>query len=85
MVWGAGAHTLRLLKISALPQAQIVAFVDSNPHYQGEVLSGVPIRAPEWLRGREEMVLISSWVYQDEIARMIREELGCPNELILLY
>ena len=85
VVWGAGAHTLRLLKISDLPRAKVVAYVDSNPHYQGQVLCGAPVAPPEWLRGREEPVLVSSWVYQDEIAHTIREDLGYANELILLY
>ena len=42
-VWGTGTHTLRLLETSRLPQARIVAFIDSNVHYQGKTLAGVPI------------------------------------------
>ena len=41
--------------------------------------------APEALRDRREPVLISSRVFQNEIADQIRNDLNCANELILLY
>jgi hypothetical protein len=85
IVWGAGAHTLRLLEVSDLARANLVAFVDSNPHYQGRTLCEVEVLPPEALQSRPEPILISSWVYQDEIAYQIREEMGLPNELICLY
>jgi hypothetical protein len=85
VVWGAGTHTLRLLKSSRLAEAKIVAFVDSNPHLQGKSLCGVEILAPSALVGRSEAVMVSSWGYQEEIAATIRDELGCANEIIRLY
>lgn len=85
IVWGVGTHTQRLLATSRLASARIVAFVDSNPHYQGKELQGVPVLAPEALRGRSEPILISSRGFQNEIVRQIRTGLGLRNELILLY
>jgi 2-polyprenyl-3-methyl-5-hydroxy-6-metoxy-1,4-benzoquinol methylase len=85
IVWGTGAHTLRLLVSSRLGDANIRFYVDSNPHYQGKELRGVPVRAPSDLNGHAEPILISSWVYQDEIARQLRDELKLPNERLLLY
>jgi SAM-dependent methyltransferase len=85
IVWGAGAHTLRLLAISRLPEARIRAFVDSNPKYQGKNLIGIPIIAPIELKERSEAILISSWVFQREMMIQIRNELNLQNELILLY
>ena len=85
VVWGVGTHTSRLMATSRLAEAQIVAFIESNARYHGKTLHGRPIVPPEALRERREAVLISSRVFQNEIAEQIRSELGCPNELILLY
>ncbi len=85
LVWGVGTHTTRLLATSRLAEANIVAFVESNARYHGKTLHGRPILAPEALKERDEPVLISSRVFQHEIADQIRNELGCSNELILLY
>jgi SAM-dependent methyltransferase len=85
LVWGVGTHTSRLMVTSRLAEIDIRAFVDSNPRYQGKTMNGVPILAPADLRGHSEPILISSRVFQREIELQIREELGCDNELILLY
>ena len=85
LVWGVGTHTTRLMATSRLPEANIVAFIESNTRYQGKTLAGRPIIAPEQLKGRPEPVLVSSRVFQHEIAGQIRTALECPNELILLY
>ncbi|MFL5619255.1 MAG: methyltransferase domain-containing protein [Gemmatimonadaceae bacterium] len=85
VVWGVGTHTGRLMQTSRLHEANIVAFVESNVRYQGRTLHGVPIIAPDALRGRPEPILISSRVFQHEIAQQIREELGLHNEIITLY
>jgi SAM-dependent methyltransferase len=85
LVWGVGTHTSRLMATSRLPQANIVAFIESNSRYHGKMLHGRPILAPDALRQRDEPVLISSRVFQMEIAEQIRKDLGSSNELILLY
>jgi SAM-dependent methyltransferase len=85
VVWGVGTHTSRLMATSRLAQADIVAFIESNSRYHGRTLNGRPILAPAALKEHHEPVLISSRVFQKEIAEQIRDGLGCPNELILLY
>ncbi len=85
LVWGAGTHTQRLLAVSRLANANIQAFVDSNPRYQGKLLNGMPIISPAAVKGRSEAILISSRDFQEEIERQIRDELKYDNELILLY
>ena len=85
IVWGTGAHTLRLLATSRLREANVQFYVDSNPHYQGKDLGDVPVRAPSDVTGHPEPILISSWVYQDEIDRQLRDDLKLPNERIVLY
>jgi len=85
LVWGAGMHTLRLMQTSSLKDAKIAAFIDSNPHYQGKTIDGIPIIAPGRVRDHAEPIVISSRVYQEEIARAVREDLKLPNQLIRLY
>jgi len=85
LVWGAGTHTLRLLAASDLSRANIAAFVDSNPKFQGKTLHGVPILAPAALKARPEAILISSWMCQHEIQQQIRDVLQLSNPVILLY
>jgi len=85
VIWGTGAHTLRLLETSQLGKANIRAFVDSNPRYQGKSLNAIPIISPSELKNVPEPILISSRVYQEEIAKQIRVELKLNNDLIKLY
>ena len=79
------ALTQRLLASTKLIQANIAAFVDSNPKYQGKSLVGRLILAPHELQTRREAILISSWMYQKEIEEQIRNMLGLHNRLIKLY
>lgn len=85
IVWGTGAHTLRLLASTRLGEAKIRAFVDSNPRYHGKQLNNVPILPPEALANMNEPILICSRVYQEEIAAQIRGDLHLQNELRMLY
>jgi 2-polyprenyl-3-methyl-5-hydroxy-6-metoxy-1,4-benzoquinol methylase len=85
VVWGVGTHTGRLMRTSRLPEANITAFVESNARYHGKELHGLPILAPEALRGRTEAILISSRVFQHEIEEQIRNDLALPNEVVTLY
>jgi SAM-dependent methyltransferase len=85
IVWGTGAHTLRLLATSKLGQANIRAYVDSNPRYQGKELNGMPIVSPHEIMEWPEPILISSRVYQEEIAGEIVSDLHMKNEIIRLY
>jgi SAM-dependent methyltransferase len=84
-VWGAGTHTLRLLKTSPLAEANIAAFIDSNRRYQGKTLQGVRILSPEEFDEPEASVLISSHVAEREIMAQIKDVLCWPNEVICLY
>jgi hypothetical protein len=50
IVWGVGAHTLRLLATGGLDPARVSLFVDSNPNYQRQELCGVPVASPAELK-----------------------------------
>jgi FlaA1/EpsC-like NDP-sugar epimerase len=85
LVWGVGTHTTRLMATSRLADANIVAFIESNARYHGKTLHDRPIIAPEELKNHSEPVLVSSRVFQHEIAAQMRDDLHRLNELILLY
>jgi SAM-dependent methyltransferase len=85
IVWGVGTHTQRLLATSNLSQANICAFVDSNPRYQGKFLQEIPIISPTKLMNYREPIVISSQVFQSEIQAEIKDNLKLENQLILLY
>lgn len=85
VIWGTGTHTQRLLACGILEGCSIVAFVDSNPKYQGRELNGRPILAPHQLIGRSEAIMISSFGFQNEILRKIRGDLKLTNKVITLY
>ena len=85
IVWGVGAHTLRLLATGGLDPEKIALFTDSNPKYQQRKLSGIPVVSLEELRNRPEPILISTRSFQWEIQNQIRHGLGLSNPVILLY
>jgi SAM-dependent methyltransferase len=85
IVWGVGTHTQRLLATSRLANANIVAFVDSNPNYQGKKLNNTPIIHPALLAGTDEPILVSSRIFQSEIVHQIQFELKLKNAIFTLY
>jgi SAM-dependent methyltransferase len=84
LVWGAGTLTRRLLASTRLAEANIVAFVDSNPGIQGHRLAGRDTISPAQIAGRRETIVVCSKAFEREIVRMIRDELRLPNQVILL-
>ena len=93
MVWGVGLHTQRLLAITDLGQANIRAFVDTDPcRRQGvggvgrATLLDKPILSPMEAAHEPEScpIMISSKRLQGEIKHAIRRG-GLKNRLILLY
>jgi FlaA1/EpsC-like NDP-sugar epimerase len=83
IVWGTGQLALKLLAETSLGQADIVAFVDSNPINQGKTLRGVAIVAPESIYGYPDPIVITSTLHQQSIADQIRR-MGLPNPLVFL-
>jgi hypothetical protein len=84
LVWGVGAHTLRLLATGGLEIEWVEAFVDSNSKYQRRDLRGVRVISPGEVRSGPQ-ILISSRGFQREIHHQIRNQLGLTNPVILLY
>ena len=82
VVWGTGTLCQRLLATTPFRDANIVAFIDSNPHYQGMEFHHRPILAPSELAHFKESVLVTSWAFQAEIENQIRNTMGLTNRLI---
>ena len=84
VVWGAGTHTQHLIEEAQLGDLNIVAFVDNNTRYHDKTMMGLPIVPPAFLADRSERVLVSSRVFELEIAEQLRREFP-STEPILLY
>jgi SAM-dependent methyltransferase len=84
-VWGAGAHTQRLLGCGTLRPDLVKFFVDSNEDYWGATLAGKTIFSPAVLREMPDVpVVISSFSYETDIAKTITAA-GYKNEIVGLY
>ena len=83
VVWGTGQLANKLLIETCLGQADIAAFVDSNPINHGKVLRGVEIIAPAALRDRAEPIVITTTLHNRAIADQIRG-MGLGNEVVCL-
>jgi SAM-dependent methyltransferase len=83
-VWGAGTLARRLMANTAFGQINILAFVDANPHIQGQELAGRPILKPTDLVGRIEPILVCSFSFAVEISTAVRHQYGLPNRILSL-
>jgi SAM-dependent methyltransferase len=83
VVWGTGQLANKLLIETCLGQADIAAFVDSNPINHGKVLRGVEIISPAALRDRPEPIVITTTLHHRAIADQIRG-MGLGHELVFL-
>jgi len=84
-VWGTGTHALHLLATSRLAECNIVAFIDSNPHYSGRQLAGTTVIAPRDVGRVDSPILVASAVNQTAIADSARGLFGPDVPLILMY
>ena len=84
LIWGAGTLTRRLLESTRLAEANIVAFVDSNPGLRGRRLAGRDTLSPAQIAGRHETIVVCSKAFEREIVRTIRDQLHLTNQVILL-
>jgi SAM-dependent methyltransferase len=84
-VWGTGTNALHLLAVSRLGECNIVAFIDSNPHYSGHTLAGRTVVSPGQIDAVDAPILVASAVSQSAIAAAARETFGPDVALILMY
>ena len=79
--WGTGTLTLRLLALGILRTENIKVFVDLNPKYIGKNYNGVPIVHPNTLAEHSEPILVSSFLWKDDILAMINRDFNLKNEV----
>ena len=83
IIWGVGTHTQRLIG-SGLDCSKILFFVDSNTNYKGKMINGIEVKLPDEIK-ENIPILVSTYSYQDEVVRQIKDELKLTNEIIQLY
>lgn len=83
-VWGVGTLTRRLLATTRLKEANIVGFIDSDSRMQQRRLLGKIISNPLELKGSNEAILICSISFEQEILKVIRDDLRLSNKVISL-
>lgn len=84
VVWGAGSLTARLMATTNLKRSNILAFVDSNPGLQRKRIFGKRIHAPAYLKNRRPTVLVSSYVYGQEIKKILTKEYRYRGKIVLI-
>jgi 2-polyprenyl-3-methyl-5-hydroxy-6-metoxy-1,4-benzoquinol methylase len=81
-LYGAGEHTSQLISSGVLDGFKILAITDSNPKKWGLKFEGFTILPPTDLPG--DAILISSYDYQEEIAKMLEQDFP-ELKIIKLY
>ena len=86
LVWGVGLHTQRLLAVGDFSSIRIIAFIDSDPNYNGKQLFGIDIISVDKISSipGEPPILISSLKSQLSILKTI-DRFKIPNKIIKLY
>ena len=87
IIWGTGETAGHFLDAKIFyTEYDVIAFVDNNPAMWGKKLKDISVIKPETLTQIEfDKVVICSFIYQKEIYRQLREEIGIENEKIWFY
>jgi SAM-dependent methyltransferase len=84
IIWGTGQLTYKLLADTALRNANIIAFIDSNPSKHGNTLHGVPIQSPLDLKMLPNCpIIIASLIHHHQISAALTN-LGVTNTQVML-
>ena len=86
LLYAAGSHTAALLRHSDLTRCQLLGIVDGRPELHGAHFEGLPV-LPPWAMAqlRPEVILVSSFVHQDEIAASLAPLRRLGIEIATLY
>lgn len=83
IVWGTGQLAMKMLAETALRDAQIVVFVDSNPIHSGRSIQDRPIVLPQDVPEENCPIIITSLLHSDGIRKVILN-LGLKNPVFAL-
>ena len=85
-VFGAGFHTQELLRRTRLREAGVVALIDNDRQKQGQTILGLPVIAPSGIGdAAPDVILISSYAFQDEIYDSLADEQSLGRAVVKLY
>jgi len=85
IVWGVGTFTLRMIG-DVLNLSNIEFFVDSNKRYHDKIIDGLDVKMPADIKHYPTLpILISTFAYQNEIKRIIADEMSLRNEIITIF
>lgn len=83
-IYGAGEHTERMMEDTVLLNKNIVAIIDSKIF--GRSFNGLRIISPSELSKYEpEIVIVSSFTFQEEIVRFLLEDMNYKGEIMRIY
>jgi len=84
VVYGSGEHTDKLFEFTSLSNKKIQCIVESSP--QKTDYRDIPVKSPEAIREIDpDVIVISSFRYQDEIASFLIDSLSYRGKVITLY
>ena len=73
LIWGAGSLTQRLF-ISTNLLTKAVAIIDSDSKLWGKTIKGIKIISPNQIRQFKHPILISSYLFREEILKYIKSK-----------
>lgn len=85
VIWGVGSLTSRLLATTDLKKANTIFFVDSNTSLHNQTIIGKKIYDPKKLKGRNETVLILSYMHGQDIKKTLRNTYHYKGKVFVLY
>jgi SAM-dependent methyltransferase len=85
-VFGAGFHTQELLRRTRLREARLVGLLDNDRRKQGREILGLPVVAPADIDALDpDLILISSYAFQDEIYDSLETQRRRGRDVVKLY
>jgi len=85
IIYGSGDHTGNLFRKTSIQKANIVALSDSNPEKWGQKLLEFEVIKPEKILEHTHDVLISSYVFEQEIYSFLRRKFENKLNIFRLY
>jgi SAM-dependent methyltransferase len=84
VLWGAGSLASRLLATTSLARINVAGVVDNNSGLQGKTLARRTIEPPATLRGRRTTVVVTSYVWGEEIRRTLVDDYHYEGRVVTL-
>lgn len=86
LIYGAGAHTSTLFNKTQIIEAHPIGIVDKNAQNLAPSMSGVPIYPIDAIESlNPDVIVISSFAYQEEIAQYLQQCVSTGIEIIKIY